>query len=433
MGRCAHTALTAYVLLGWASFFCRSTLAKVTPFLEPGFFFDYNPPGEPVPIPVTTQCETIHIEWGRSAATGPNPTAPYSLQIYTSTSVVPFLVDAGSGLSFDWAVPFAPDTLYQICMFDKNGIPGGCQAMYTMIPNTTVSVPTCQNVTYPETPLDIVGTVLNGPMSRYGFVNQCTDISITPKNGTPPYTLTVAPSLHPPYNITSDSLNPINWTVSLSWASPFFMSLVDSGGNVWANGPMHSGSGSTSCLDTDLSPNNNAKNAVVGAGIGGVFGGLLLGLAAAYLFLQYKSQRREREMEFLPEKYPVLNIGHADVEYQGPQGTFTERRERSSSLGVCVGSPISNSSSQASSLQALRFRNLPSLPAATSSTTLTDPSSPILERQRSRAVYVVHHDGGGAPVTVYTEGETEVVELPPIYVEGEQATPTAANQKQSPE
>jgi hypothetical protein len=45
--------------------------------------------------------------------------------------------------------------------------------------------------------------------------------------------------------------------------------------------------------------------------------------------------------------------------------------------------------------------------------------SPQVERQlRSPAVYVVHHDGGGAPVTVYTQGETEVVELPPIYVEG---------------
>lgn len=30
-------------------------------------------------------------------------------------------------------------------------------------------------------------------------------------------------------------------------------------------------------------------------------------------------------------------------------------------------------------------------------------------------VYVVHHDGGRAPVTVYHEDGTEVVELPPRY------------------
>ena len=88
-----------------------------------------------------------------------------------------------------------------------------------------------------------------------------------PKNGTAPYTLTVssshmvfqdftikpsiqvAPALHPPYNITLPNQNSINWTVSLSWASPFFISLADSAGNMWSNGPLHSGGGgTTACL-----------------------------------------------------------------------------------------------------------------------------------------------------------------------------------------
>jgi hypothetical protein len=55
--------------------------------------------------------------------------------------------------------------------FDINGIAGGCQAIYTVIQNTTVTNPTCQNVTFP-TALDVVGTVDNGPMSQYGFVDQ---------------------------------------------------------------------------------------------------------------------------------------------------------------------------------------------------------------------------------------------------------------------
>ena len=35
--------------------------------------------------------------------------------------------------------------------------------------------------------------------------------------------------------------------------------------------------------------------------------------------------------------------------------------------------------------------------------------------QHSNQVYVVHHDGGGPPVTLYTSGAAEIVELPPGY------------------
>ena len=47
-------------------------------------------------------------------------------------------------------------------------------------------------------------------------------------------------------------------------------------------------------------------------------------------------------------------------------------------------------------------------------------------------VYVVHHDGGRAPVTVYTADGTEVVELPPRYGEGDSAPPAAAGPAESP-
>ena len=43
------------------------------------------------------------------------------------------------------------------------------------------------------------------------------------------------------------------------------------------------------------------------------------------------------------------------------------------------------------------------------------PTSPTTETGTGRQVYVVHHDGGRAPVTVYHEDGTEVVELPPRY------------------
>ncbi|KIK07390.1 hypothetical protein K443DRAFT_182203 [Laccaria amethystina LaAM-08-1] len=41
-----------------------------TPPLPQSFFFDWNAPGQPYPIPVTAQCESIHIVWQRSTATG---------------------------------------------------------------------------------------------------------------------------------------------------------------------------------------------------------------------------------------------------------------------------------------------------------------------------------------------------------------------------
>lgn len=46
--------------------------------------------------------------------------------------------------------------------------------LYTMIANTTVANPTCQNVTFPaeSTVLDITPTADGGQVSQNGFVNQ---------------------------------------------------------------------------------------------------------------------------------------------------------------------------------------------------------------------------------------------------------------------
>jgi hypothetical protein len=42
-------------------------------------------------------------------------------------------------------------------------------------------------------------------------------------------------------------------------------------------------------------------------------------------------------------------------------------------------------------------------------------------------VYVVHHDGGRAPVTVYTEEGAAVVELPPQYAAGSTSAPSESD------
>src|SRR5260221_14150901 len=62
-----------------------------------------------------------------------------------------------------------------------------------------------------------------------------------------------------------------------------------------------------------------------------------------------------------------------------------------------------------------------SVPPTASPPDATSPSGSDPQEQsatsagRRQNVYVVHHDGGRAPVTVYTEEGAEVVELPPRY------------------
>ncbi|KAK0198515.1 hypothetical protein F5146DRAFT_1019958 [Armillaria mellea] len=407
-------------------------------FMDQSFFFDYTPSSEPVAIPVTAQCETIHITWDRtSGATGPSPTAPYYLQIYTSAFVFPFVVAAGESLSFDWQVPFAPGTLYQICMFDKNGYTGGCQATYSMISNIT-STPSCSNVTFPLGPLDIDAEVANGPLSQYGWIDQCTDISVTPKNGTPPYTLTVAPALHPPYNLTFNEMQTVNWTVELSWASPFFISVVDADFNFWSYGPLHSGGGGTTACLAEGSTTTSGKRhvpiaATVGAGVGGLLVGLLAGLATALFFVK-RRQHKKAEEQFMSLGVPPP-LSH-NAQYWPVPSTPLPLQLDTAYTGTPlqlppIGQTGSNYQVEPFSMPGEDLRSHRGATSPTSMNEHANNHAPSVahesivpsqagsggSRTQSGQVYVVHHDGGRAPVTVYHETGTEVVELPPRYAE----------------
>jgi hypothetical protein len=66
-------------------------------------------------------------------------------------------------------------------------------------------------------------------------------------------------------------------------------------------------------------------------------------------------------------------------------------------------------------------------PGDATSASGSDPAEPSItsgRRANRQNVYVVHHDGGRAPVTVYTEGGAEVVELPPRYAPGSTSSPS---------
>ncbi|KAF9066059.1 hypothetical protein BDP27DRAFT_1424207 [Rhodocollybia butyracea] len=334
-------------------------------FLEQSFSFSWDSQLA-VPVPVTTQCQTLPITWARGTNTGPNPVAPYFLQIYTSAYVFPFVVAAGSDLSFDFTVPFGPGTLYQICMFDSNGNTGGCQAIYTVIANASSSPLSCSNSTlhFPLGPLDVEAEVPSGPLSQYGWPAVCSDITVTPKNGTGPYTFTIAPSSHPPLNITSQTTSPMTWKVSLTWASPFFISVADSAGNYWSG-------------------SDNLAGAVAGASVGGVVVGLLIGSFVAFFFLR---------------KRMIRNGSYSPVSPTGMNHTYQPTLSRS--------------------LSGTEYRVEPFILPNSTGESGSDRGQGSDDRSKSQSVYVVHHDGGRAPVTVYHENGTEVVELPPRYIDG---------------
>jgi len=444
MGTHGRLLWWAHIALFWVSFTWQAVHAKVTPFLPQSFYFNWNLASQPVPIPVTAQCDTIHITWGRSTATGPNPTAPYVLQIYTSTFIYPFIIPAGSGLSFDWAVPFAPGTQYQICMFDTNGNTGGCQAVYTVIPplNTTAA-PSCTNVTFPTGPLNVNGVVDNGPLSQFGWVDQCTDISVTPVNGTPPYIFTIAPALHPPYNITINGMSATNWTVSLTWASPFFISVVDSLGNSWANGPLHSGeNGPTGCLTGAVdagSPKKKVPTTTIGAGVGGIVVGLVAGIVAAYFFMRRRHKREADTLMDLGSGSP-MGSPHSVAFDRALSGASSHYRAVPSNplSGQLIdgppGSPPARSMPLNRMIRSGQYQIEPftlpedgrttahGAPSTMDATVAPDESQAQSHSSGSQPqqnqVYVVHHDGGRAPVTVYHQDGTEVVELPPRYIDG---------------
>lgn len=414
--------------LGLALIFAPSFVFgyHVVPFMQQSFFFDWNPDGQVIPVPTTAQCDTLQIKWSRSTATGPNPIAPYYLQIYTTTSTVPYIIDAGEGLEFNWTVPFPPTTQYQICMFDRYGNTGGCQAVYTVYPalNSTEGSPTCGNITAPPA-LDVNGTtVATGPLSPYGWIPQCTDLSLIPKNGTPPYTMTIAPALHPPFNITSNTQDPITWTVSLSYATPFFLSLVDSTGLTWANGIIHSGAGDdTKCLAVGSA---NSKTVAVPVIIGSAIGALALGALIGFIVTALVNRRKYGRL------HPDSSTSSLDApRFPGPPST--QYGMISSLNSTSTRPPQSPNRVGQYEIEpfALPTETHPTSPPDVSAAASDSQSDPSSGPQGRSHVYVVHHDAGRPPVTVYAD-HADVVELPPTYVRPDDPDPPFQQRRPGP-
>ncbi|KAI5887960.1 uncharacterized protein SCHCODRAFT_01192793 [Schizophyllum commune H4-8] len=414
-------------------------------------FFDKNF-SETKTFPVYEQCETMYVKWSRTS--GSSSTPPYSFLIYTAyvkrqrlfvrapgqltgchcrTYDLPFFLDAGNGPTYNFTIPFAPGTEMLMCMvriclevsiqrtnlyiqFDSSGSNGGCSAIINIVPNTTAFSESCTNDTL---------NWLRGPL----------DLDAVDASGSwPPWPGQVASPLLPPYNGSVDEMDTFSWAVNLALGQPFFVSIVDSDFNLWSSPIAHVGDGRTSCLE-GRSTTRVSPGATAGAGIGGLVLGLVVGLLAAYLGVRRHKAQQTSEKGALnlhgdsPSSYAqptpwidphlpdsavtpnhTLNkTPHSPTKRgdsgPGPVYPFTaQRRDSSTALSSLSLSP-SSSAFPGTSIGATAVAPRPLSPADT-------------PRPSGQNLYVVHHDGGAAPVTVYHGDDTRVVELPPRYVGG---------------
>jgi hypothetical protein len=253
----------------------------------------------------------------------------------------------------------------------------------------------------------------------------------------------------------------VNWTVSLvscrvcippcihldgylqSWASQFYISVIDSVGNAWSNGPLHSGEGtSASCLlvsnnqygiinltirDTNTlcrvpAPKKPFPITLVSS-IGSGVGGLLLGAAISFTFLMYRSRRKESTDDFITmgksggpgDLGQGLSIGHTNYRAVPSSPSHVPMGSGSHELQYRIEPFVFPTTTEEGGLSSGRT-HVPS-----SNGPRSEPDSNVGSTQNSsqpQQVYVVHHDSGHAPVTVYGPDGTQVVELPPTYIEG---------------
>ena len=152
----------------------------------------------------------------------------------------------------------------------------------------------------------------------------------------------------------------------------------------------------------------------VGAAVGGVVVGLLVGGAGILALRRCRSRKasdpqpRKDSSEHGLGSREVTgitgggNLGPGGLEYIVEPFSIPGSSTSDPSVPLLPGGGISPPTS---------------VPDATSASGSSAPTDGSAGGRAGRNVYVVHHDGGRAPVTVYTEEGAEVVELPPRYAD----------------
>jgi hypothetical protein len=174
-------------------------------------------------------------------------------------------------------------------------------------------------------------------------------------------------------------------------------------------------------LATTASAKKNPPPVVsIGAGVGGLALGLLVGILSAYCIMRRKGQKLQEEFD----KSRVVEVASTTVLARDRPMSTSSRPTLSymdGSNASATNVPINRKGRIAPSQYQVEALVLPGEGARH-----TSPSAPETVASQSEIghsttsnqerVYVVHHDSGRPPVTVYTGSGTEVVELPPSYL-----------------
>ncbi|ODN79681.1 hypothetical protein L202_03611 [Cryptococcus amylolentus CBS 6039] len=287
-------------------------------------------------LPVTYTCPSplAVSKTSYSNAKTDDPKGPYSM-----VALVHELLYDGAGIQYERvysvtvglgqldkmtevAHPWGNGTQFIACMWSANAVSGGCQDLFTVVPSADLTAAAYQNtsstcrtpnvleswVTPANETLDVSVTGVSGDLAINAWPPSCSDIQFTPKNGTAPYTLLIAPAAHPPLNITSSDTSSINYTVHLTHGQAFMAALYDSAGNSWAYGPLHAGySDNVKCLGvaTGEEADDPAAGYGLGALVGGVAGAFVVGALGAglLLFFLFRRPRRPKRSESTEDLY----------------------------------------------------------------------------------------------------------------------------------
>ena len=155
-------------------------------------------------------------------------------------------------------------------------------------PNSTCRVPSVMGAWVPS-PSETLNVKIEHPagdLASNGWPLSCTDIRVTPLNGTAPYSLLVAPAYHPPLEFQGNGA--MNYTVRLSHGQAFMLGLFDSAGNSWAYGPLHAGhNDNVQCLGVNNGQSLPSAGGSIGIGAlaAGVVGAFVVGALGAVLLL----------------------------------------------------------------------------------------------------------------------------------------------------
>lgn len=169
----------------------------------------------------------------------------------------------------------------------------------------------------------------------------------------------------------------------------------------------------------------------VGATVGGVIVGLLAGALGIFTLNRCRSSRNDYQ-----HREDLMRDSQSSTSHPQSPREVTTAGGRARSVGggglEYIVEPFAMPTASSDPSVPLLPGSAPptaSPPDATSASG-SDPQEQSAASRRQN-VYVVHHDGGRAPVTVYTEEGAEVVELPPRYPAGSTSDPSSRSESET--